>query len=235
MDLLNNFKTIEVETPVDKIIKQIRSLIISGYIKTGDKLPSERKLAEKLGVGRTYIRDAIKKLEFLGILKTVPQSGVLVNGVDIVAMEGLLSNVMKIENADFRSLVETRVLMEIHMVKEAAQRRTDEDISKIETALSEYEEKVKNGIPAENEDFVFHLKIAEASHNSVMKTLMLIILPDIIQIYRSENVCGKDKMLNTLQEHHNIINAIKSQDPDLAEKAMSKHLNEVLDYSRSKV
>jgi GntR family transcriptional repressor for pyruvate dehydrogenase complex len=120
MELLENFKAIEVETPVDKIIRQIRELIITGYLRPGDKLPSERKLSEKLGVGRTYIRDAIKKLEFVGILSTLPQSGVIVNGVDISVMEGLLSNIMKIEKPDFHSLVETRVMMEKFMVQVAS-------------------------------------------------------------------------------------------------------------------
>ena len=63
-DLLNSFKEIQVETPVDMIIRQIRELISSGQLNAGDKLPSERQLAEKLAVGRTYVRDAIKKLEF---------------------------------------------------------------------------------------------------------------------------------------------------------------------------
>jgi len=71
--MLENFTTLKQETPVDKIILQIRTLITSGQIKSGDKLPSERKLAEKLGVGRTHVRDAIRKLEFYGILKTLPQ------------------------------------------------------------------------------------------------------------------------------------------------------------------
>ncbi|MCG8578780.1 MAG: FadR family transcriptional regulator [Bacteroidales bacterium] len=235
MELLENFKAIEVETPVDKIIRQIRGLIIAGYLKPGDKLPSERKLSEKLGVGRTYIRDAIKKLEFLGILNTLPQSGVVINGVDISAMEGLLSNVMKIEKPDFFSLVETRVMMERFSVQQAAMRRTDEDIAKLELALAAYETKIQSGVPAENEDFSFHLRIAEAGHNSVIKTMMLIILPDIISIYRSENVCGEDKFAKTLKEHRAILDAIKNTDVKAADDCMVKHLNDVIEFSKSKL
>lgn len=234
MELLENFKAIEVETPVDKIVRQIRGLIVAGYLKPGDKLPSERKLSEKLGVGRTYIRDAIKKLEFLGILNTLPQSGVVINGVDISAMEGLLSNVMKIEKPDFFSLVETRVMMELFSVQQAAMRRTGEDIRKIEEALLAYERKIESGVPAENEDFIFHLRIAEAGHNSVIKTMMLIILPDILSIYRSENVCD-DSFSKTTQEHRSILEAIKNQDVEQANLKMSAHLQEVLKFSKSKL
>ncbi|MCU4157104.1 FadR family transcriptional regulator [Carboxylicivirga sp. A043] len=235
MELLENFKAIEVETPVDKIIRQIRGLIVAGYLKPGDKLPSERKLSEKLGVGRTYIRDAIKKLEFLGILNTLPQSGVVINGVDIAAMEGLLSNVMKIEKPDFFSLVETRVMMEKFSVQQAAMRRTGEDLEKLKYALDAYEKKVKTGVPAENEDFTFHLKIAEAGHNSVIKTMMLIILPDILSIYRRENVCDDSKFEKTVNEHHMILEAIKNQDAAAADLHMSVHLKDVLNFSKSKL
>ncbi|MBR8537226.1 FadR family transcriptional regulator [Carboxylicivirga sediminis] len=235
MELLENFKAIEVETPVDKIIRQIRGLIVAGYLKPGDKLPSERKLSEKLGVGRTYIRDAIKKLEFLGILNTLPQSGVVINGVDISAMEGLLSNVMKIEKPDFFSLVETRVMMEKFSVQQAAMRRTNEDLEKLNYALEAYEKKVKQGVPAENEDFTFHLKIAEAGHNSVIKTMMLIILPDILSIYRRENVCDDSKFEKTIKEHHMIMEAIKNQDAAAADLNMSAHLKDVLNFSKSKL
>ncbi|MEM0992793.1 MAG: GntR family transcriptional regulator, partial [Bacteroidota bacterium] len=108
MDVLSNFQEITIETPVDKIIRQIRALITSGQLNAGDRLPPERKLAERLGVGRTSVRDAIRKLEFYGILKTLPQSGTIVAGMGITALEGLITDVLKIENSDFASLVETR-------------------------------------------------------------------------------------------------------------------------------
>lgn len=235
MELLENFKAIEVETPVDKIIRQIRELIITGYLRPGDKLPSERKLSEKLGVGRTYIRDAIKKLEFVGILSTLPQSGVIVNGVDISVMEGLLSNIMKIEKPDFHSLVETRVMMEKFMVQVAAKRRTEEDIQAIKTALLKYEDRVEKNLPSENEDFIFHLKIAEASHNTVIKTMMLIILPDILKIYITEKVCNNERKIKRLREHRGILKAIVDQDGDAAEKLVMHHLHDVIEFSKVKI
>ncbi|WP_372755537.1 FadR/GntR family transcriptional regulator [Labilibaculum sp.] len=234
MEILESFKAIEVESPVDKIIRQIRDLIISGYLNAGDKLPSERKLSEKFGIGRTHIRNAIKKLEYFGILTTLPQKGVIVNGADMVAMEGLITNVMKIESPDFHSLVETRCFMEVFSAQNAAVRRTANDIENMEKALFAFENKVKKGLPAEHEDFVFHLKIAEASHNSVIKTLMLIVLPDILEIYRREHVCVASGSEKSILEHENILKAIKEQHSDVASKYMQEHLNDVLEFSRKK-
>ncbi|MEL6654200.1 MAG: GntR family transcriptional regulator, partial [Bacteroidota bacterium] len=84
--MLNNFTEIKIESPIEKIIRQIRGLITSGQLNPGDKLPSERKLAEKLGVGRSHVREAIQKLEFYGILKTMPQNGTMVAGIGITAL-----------------------------------------------------------------------------------------------------------------------------------------------------
>ena len=123
--MLENFQRIIVEKPVDKIIKQIRALIISGELKPGDKLPPERRLAEKFGVSRGPVREAIQKLEFYGILKTQPQSGTVVAGLGISAIEGLISDVLLLEPTDFRSLVEMRLILEVNAAKLAAQKKID--------------------------------------------------------------------------------------------------------------
>ena len=156
--MLNNFQEIKIENPVDKIIGQIRALISSGSVKPGDRLPPERKLAEKLGVSRTHVRDAIKKLEFYGILRTLPQSGTIVAGMGIAALEGLITDVLQLEDSDFNSLVETRVILEMNAAKLAAERRSDEDIETIQKALLAYEQKLKQDGQAVEEDLMFHVK-----------------------------------------------------------------------------
>ena len=231
-DVLKNFQEINIESPVDKIIRQIRGLITSGQLTPGDKLPPERRLAEKLGVSRGNVRDAIKKLEFYGILKTMPQSGTIVAGMGIVALEGLISDVLKIENSDFASLVETRVLLETNTAKLAAERRTEEDIENITNALKAYEIKVKAGQQAVEEDLMFHLKIAEASKNSVLRSLMLIITPDIVNSFIKLDVCNDGNVYKALDEHEEILQHIITQQPEQAASAMRIHLKDVVDYSK---
>ncbi len=229
-NLLQSFREINIETPVDKIIRQIRSLITSGQLKPGDRLPPERKLAEKLGVGRTNVRDAIKKLEFYGILKTMPQSGTIVAGLGIAALEGLISDVLKMENSDFRSLVETRVLLETQSARLAAERRTPEDIVNLQTALINHRKKVEGGEVAVEEDLIFHLKIAEASKNTVSRSLMMIITPDIINNFITLDICSDNR--NASEEHQTILNHIIAQEPELAAQAMRAHLSDVYEYSQ---
>lgn len=231
LDIL--FQEIVIESPVDKIIRQLRQLISSGQLQAGDKLPSERKLSEKLGVSRSYVRVALQKLEFYGILKTLPQSGTVVAGMGITALEGLISDVLKIENSDFASLVETRVLLETEAAKLAAERRTEEDIIEIQKALDAYEDIVKQDKPAIEQDLMFHLKIAEASKNKVLKSLMLIITPDIIKSFNKLEVCSKDgRFYESLDEHKIILEHIKNRNPIAAAASMNTHLQDVLEYSQ---
>lgn len=232
--MLEHFKEIRVETPVDKIIRQIRSLITSGQLESGDRLPPERKLAEKLGVSRSHVRDAIRKLEFYGILKTLPQSGTVVAGIGITALEGLITDVLKLEESDFFSLVETRVILETKVAQLAAERRTPGDLIEIQKALYAYEDKVKKGESAVEEDLMFHLKIAEASKNAVLKSLMLIITPDIVKNYLQYKVCDDDVIDNkVMEEHREILEHISNGNGAAATKAMIKHLKGVLKFGET--
>ena len=229
--MLDNLKKIVIEKPVDKIIAQIRFLITSGQLKPGDKLPPERKLADHLGVGRGPVRDAIRKLEFYGILKTLPQSGTVVAGMGLKALEGLITDVLKLETADFAALVETRVILEVNAARFAAQRRTQDDIVAIAQALQDYEAKISEGVPAVEEDLLFHLKIAEASKNTAIKSFMLIITPDIVNSFIDLKVCDNGRFIKTIEEHQEILDYIINQDAEGAGKAMELHLKDVLEFS----
>ena len=232
-DVLQSFREIKIESPVDKIIRQIRELITSGQLKPGNRLPSERKLAERLGVSRSYIREAIRKLEFYGILRTMPQSGTVVAGIGIVALEGLITDVLKMEKSDFQDLVETRVSLEVEATRLAAERRTDEDIASIRQALADYEKQVEQGKESVEEDLMFHLQIAAASKNAVLKSLMLVITPDIIQEFKELEICTDGRYRRSLEEHKIILQHIVDQNSEAAAEAMREHLKEVLEYSQT--
>lgn len=232
-DVIENFTEIRVETPVDRIIKQIRSLISSGQLSSGEKLPAERKLAERLGVSRMHVRDAIRKLEFYGILKTLPQSGTVVAGMGTIALKGLISDVLKLEKRDFSSLVETRLILEAQAASLAAERRSAEDLINMREALDAYKAKTKAGAIAVEEDLIFHLAIAEASKNSVLKSLMMIITPDIVNSFINFKVCEELSEFKAFHEHEEILTHITNGDGEAAAAAMKNHLSDVMEFSRA--
>jgi len=233
--MLENLNKIEVQNPVDLIISQIRDLISRGTLAPGDKLPPERKLAEHFGVSRSQVRDAINKLQFYGIVKVLPQSGTVVNGLGITAIEGLITDMLKIEQVDFKSLIDTRILLEKEAARLAALNRTPEDLIEMSKALEAYEVRLgqTKGEGAVEEDLLFHIKIAEASKNSVLKSLMLIITPDIVKSFINLKVCNETNNYKTIEEHRNILNNISDQDPEGAVAAMEIHLQNIIEFSKT--
>ncbi|MCD2258126.1 FadR/GntR family transcriptional regulator [Psychroserpens luteolus] len=212
------------------IISNIRELINRKNLEPGDKLPSERMLSEKFGVTRSNVREAIQKLEFYGLLKSIPQSGTFVANIGVIAMNGMIEDILRLEDPDFKSLVETRILLELKTVRLAALRRTDEDLEKMKEALEAYTKKVLDGQDAVQEDLLFHLAIAKASGNSTMNTFMLIITPEIITNFEKYHVCDKSLARNGIQEHQEIFEAIKSQNPQLAKEKMKEHFSVLYQY-----
>ncbi|SHG20915.1 FadR/GntR family transcriptional regulator [Flagellimonas flava] len=220
----------EINEVQKDIISKLKDYIEYKNLEPGDKLPSERMLSEKFSVSRSNIREAIQKLEFFGILKSRPQSGTFIANIGKVAMSGMMEDILRLEDPDFKSLVETRILLELKTVRLASLRRTQEDLAKMRAALDAYKEKVLNGKDAVEEDLLFHLAIAQASKNSTMNTFMLIITPEIITNFEKYHVCDANLSFNGIQEHENIFEAIKDQDPQRAKRTMKTHFKVLYQY-----
>ncbi len=212
------------------IIANIRDLINNKNLEPGDKLPSERMLSERFEVSRSNVREAIQKLEFYGILKSKPQSGTFVADIGQVAMNGMMDDILGLEDPDFKSLVETRILLELKTVRLAAKRRTDDDLKSMELALDAFKEKVLNNEDAVQEDLLFHLAIAQACGNSTINRMMLIITPEIINNFEKYHVCDKNQSEKRLKEHQDIFDAIKEQNTQKAKQMMKNHFVELYKY-----
>ncbi|MEO6520682.1 MAG: FadR/GntR family transcriptional regulator [Mucilaginibacter sp.] len=232
-NIIKNIQALQVESPTDKIILQLKQLITSGQLKPGDRLPAERQLSERFGVGRSYVREAILKLEFYGLLKTSPQSGTYVSGLSIKVLDNLISDIIKFNKDDFSALIEARYYIELDAVRLATERRTAEDLHALKIALADYELKISQGLDAVEEDMLFHIKIAEATKNSVIESMMIALIPDLIRNIIENQICGKDRGKLAMKEHRDILRAIEEQDIDAAENAMASHLDEVLQVART--
>lgn len=227
VEILTNNEKHDIQ---QQIIANLRDLIEYKNLEPGDKLPSERMLSDKFGVSRSNIREAIQKLELYGILYSKPQSGTFIADIGRVAMSGMMEDILTLEEPDFKSLVETRILLELKTVKLAALRRTDEDLEALRLALDAHKAKVLNKEEAVEEDLLFHLAIAKASKNTSMNTFMLIITPEIITNFEKYHVCDTDQSFLGIQEHEDIYNAIKEQDPKRAKEVMKVHFKVLYQY-----
>ena len=142
----------------------------------------------------------------------------------------MIEDILRLDEPDFKSLVETRILLELKTSRLAALRRTEEDLVQLEEALQAYKTKVLNGDDAVQEDLLFHLAIAKASGNSTMNTFMLIITPEIITNFEKYHVCDKGLEHEGIAEHEEIYDAILKQDPQLAKEKMKVHFKTLYQY-----
>lgn len=227
VDILTRIDNPEIQ---NMIISKIRDLINHKNLESGDKLPSERKLSEKFGVSRRNVREAIEKLEYYELVKSIPQTGTFIANIGQIAMNGIIDDLLRLKKHDFKSLVETRILLELKAVELAAERRTAEDLELIEATLNNYKIKVLNREDALQEDMLFHLAIARASGNSTMNALMLQITPKIITVFESNRVCDEDEFLFELQKHEAIYEAIKSKNVDKAIESMEIHFKMLIEF-----
>lgn len=232
-DVMINIEAIKIESPIDKIIKQLKHLITSGHLKPGDRLPPERVLAEKFGVGRSFVREAILKLEFYGLLKTSPQSGTYVSGYSLKIMDSILNDIINFNKDDFASLIETRYIMEVQAARLAAERRSEHDLNEISEAIQEYNKKVLANHTAVDEDMLFHILVARSAKNPILESMLVIIVPDLIKNIVDKNICADKRSLDAVEEHVRIFEAIREGNPDKAEKEMAFHLNGILQASKT--
>jgi len=215
----------------NKIIFGIKKLINDKNLEPGDKIPSERTLSEQFSVTRSCVRNAIQKLEFYGLLNSIPQSGTFVANIGVVAMNGMVDDILNLEDADFKSLVEMRILLELKTVRLAALRRSENDLYNIKKALDAHKQKIIAGEDAVQEDLLFHLAIAKASGNTTMNTFMLMITPKIITKFERYHVCNdKDINQTIIEEHLNVYDAILKKDASRAKEMMKKHFKTLYQY-----
>lgn len=205
-------------------MRQIKNLLASGALKAGDRLPAERELASQFGVGRGHVREALRKLEFYGVLQTFPQSGTIVASLGAGALERLISNLLDLDRDDIKALTETRGILEIHSAQLAAQRASKAGIADIKDALEAFRAEVDAGRPAVEEDLLFHLAISKSAQNPVMTSLISLMTPDIIRLHKVSRVCEEGRAQQALQEHVKIFRAIAAHDAKAAIRAMSEHV-----------
>ncbi|MCI4669120.1 MAG: FadR family transcriptional regulator [Bacteroidia bacterium] len=214
----------------NEIISKIQDLINYKNLEPGDRLPPERTMAEKFGVSRRNLSKAIQKLEFYGLLTSKPQSGTFIANVGRLAMNGILDNLQELGEPDFKSLIETRIGLELVIVQYAAQRRTEQDLENIKAALNAFKEKLLEGSDSLQEDILYHLEIAKASHNTALNTLIHLITPEIIGIYEQDRICEGDEALSKIREHEDVYKAIEAGDAQLAKEKMDIHFSRLKEY-----
>ncbi|UOF91535.1 FadR family transcriptional regulator [Fodinisporobacter ferrooxydans] len=207
-----------------KIVSQITDAIVRGTLKPGDRLPTERALAEQFGVSRTAVRDAIKLLAGRGILMVRHGVGIFV--AESQSTYGNMDEALSGKAGAIQDLFEIRKVLESETAYWAAERSTLMEIQKLQAILDDaFAHKRDLAILGER-DAQFHVGLAEASQNLVLVRLMLTML-DLLSESRMESLSIRDVPQQSLVEHQAILDAVKTKDGSLAKQRMFEHLTRV--------
>ncbi|WP_161493817.1 FadR/GntR family transcriptional regulator [Virgibacillus necropolis] len=212
------------------IVEQIKQAIERGEISQGEKLPSERTLAETFSVSRTSIKEAFSVLESAGIVEIKQGSGVFLlknNTADIIAR---ITSVIRGTAVDIVELMELRQSIEGDAAYYAALRGDKKDVEVIYKAFCDLENAVLNKKIAAEEDLAFHMSIASAAKNSIVKKVMYMISDQVLEGLKESRtntlkVPNNSKII--LGEHRVIYEAIQEENPGKAKEAMCNHLQKV--------
>lgn len=230
------FRPIKLERVSEKVAIQLREAITTGRFKIGDRLPSERDLAEQMGVSRPSVREAIQQLELMGMVESVHGGGTIVRSLTEHEIQRPIELVLEEDIQKVVELTEVRALMEPWAAKQSAINGTDEELKRIGAFLKEMEEDLKKGIIRADLDMKFHVEIAAASHNTIFFHLMQTIHQLIgysVKLSREELFKEPQEQMKILRHHTLIFNAIRDRNPEAAEKQMSDHLQYVIaEYKR---
>jgi GntR family transcriptional regulator, transcriptional repressor for pyruvate dehydrogenase complex len=209
-----------------QVIENIRKLVMEGKLKAGEKLPSERELAEMYGVSRVPVREALKTLEFLGIVQSIRGDGVYIQKLQA---QDLLENVVfavQEDEIDFlQELFEARVVIEVKAVKLAALRRTEENLEEMIDAVLDMERDLLLRRDASSSSYRFHSAIIHASQNRVLYRIHN-NLSEMLKFSRKKSLGIKGHGSIALEFHKKILNEIRLQNPKTAGELMLKHLEE---------
>ena len=223
--LKSDFETVRRDKVYEGVAKQIERVILK-KLRPGDKLPSERELAEVLGVSRSSIRDAIRSLELMGMVEPRQGAGTIVREISSDSLVNPLANARKRKKELIGELLDFRKMLEPPLAARAATRVSGDEISEMEEILERQEEKLRGGDNTIAEDSEFHYAIALASGNSVVLKV-LDTLMDLLRDSRERSLQVEGRPQKSLAGHRRILAAIKHHDAEAAKVAMRRHIEDV--------
>lgn len=207
----------------EQLLNNLTDSLLEGEFKSGDKLPSERQLAELYSVSRPVVREAMQRLRERGLIHVVPGSGTYLRDSSALDWARPLDAAGRSRAATTRQLVEARGMLEAQAAAMAAERATPEDITNLAQALGAFD-RAPGVIERARCDIAFHLLLAKASHNPVIEMMFGAIAPMIFEV-----------MLRSLDDpavldagaplHVLVLQSVRDGDPGSAADAMREHVN----------
>jgi GntR family transcriptional regulator, transcriptional repressor for pyruvate dehydrogenase complex len=213
----------------EEVVTRLRAFIDVEKLKPGDKLLSERELAQRLGVSRTSVRQALTALRVGGLVEIRHGDGVYLLRPPEDVVPSLADQLLQ-SHAQLPAIIEVREALETQTARLAARRRSAADLAEMRSALEQMAAAIDAGQDGAAADQRFHGAIARAAGNRLLATLMDQLAEPIDQTRRA-SLSHPGRPPQSLAAHHKILDAIERQDEDAATAAMRAHLEVVADLA----
>jgi GntR family transcriptional regulator, transcriptional repressor for pyruvate dehydrogenase complex len=228
--MIDSIKPVARTSLSDNIVDQILGLIASGVLKPRDQIPSEKQLCQQFGVGRTSVREALRSLSIMGILKSHAGEGTFVAEDGRKYVEKTLQWSLLLTRKAIDDLVETRLTLESQTTFLAAQRASDADLREMAEAIDGMARSIGQPEAYLEFDLRFHMAIAQASQNSILSQLLGMIrgylqtwIQQILTVPTSHE--AELRARKSVTEHNAILAAIKRRNAEEARQAIIEHLH----------
>lgn len=211
-----------------QVAHRIEELILNESFKVGDKLPSERDLAEEMGVSRGVIRESIGVLSDRGFVEIKPGSGTFIKMPTHNEVTQPLGRFIKMHSSStFDNILEVREALESSIVQWATERANETDIYELEKCIHEMEQHASNPEIFTESDLEFHQVLARATKNEIYMILLKPISALLLEFRQHEYFKNrKEAIEGGLIHHKKILECVKNKDGKAAKLAMINHLNQ---------
>ena len=213
-----------------KIVRDIKQKILSGALRTGDRLPAERELAEKYKVSRITIRNAISRLVYLGFLQTLPQSGTFIadfkKNASLELLVDIISSNEEVDKSILIELLEIRRVYETYCAGRAVMRMTDANCKELRDMVNSMVEQRKRPDKIVEIDYKIHSFLMELAENNVLRLLFNSFKP-VYQFYLKVFYSIPENAAGILPYYERFCNAAELRNDRVAAFMMG----ELLDYA----
>jgi GntR family transcriptional regulator, transcriptional repressor for pyruvate dehydrogenase complex len=207
----------------EQLVERLREYVHEAGLKAGDRLPSERELAHRLGVSRNTLKQATVALEVQGMVEIRHGGGTYLRRRDLSAepLDTLLQRRQLLPD-----ILDTRDAVEPKLAALAARRRTDADLARLASALAVMADEVGAGGLGEDGDRLFHLAVSAAAHSQILAEFYRRLAPQLTAS-RRESLRQPGRPSSSLTQHRQIFDAISDADPLRAAEAAREHVRTV--------
>jgi len=212
-------------TITEAAFEQLIEYVVKGIWKAGDRLPPERELCQQFGIARTSLREALKAMELVGMLDSRVGDGTFVCPRSEFLSRPLLWAFTGTDHEELSEIMEARMVVEETLAGFAAERASDEEIAAIGATLAQMREAIAAGHSILESDMNFHLAVANAAHNEVLRNAVQ-LLRNITRQWLMYKVQIPNVASSVLRRHESVYRAIAARKPNAARLAMRKHLEE---------